>query len=196
MRQKKYSFLKVWSGLSNIIYRSYHANFIYCTVVENSIWVLNGLNPQETLRILLCNYYQCSIDSKVLIHHYTLPTPLHSFSFIQLHDWICQYTTLFMYQVMDCTRFSFTRFFVFFEMYQVSKYQVFQKSIRFKVPGWRKYQVKSTRTWYFFVQPGKKNLCHLHLHLPFVILYIHNTFCHWRSFLVAFSSVRLRFSQC
>ena len=80
----------------------------------------------------------------------------HSFSYIRPHDWICQYSTLLMYQVLDCTRFSFTRFFVFFEMYQVSKYQVFQKSIRFKVPGWRKYQVKSTRTWYFFVQPGKK----------------------------------------
>ena len=156
---KKYSFfLMIGSGLSNIIYRSYHANFIYCTVVENSIWVLNGLNPQETLRNLLCNYYQCSNDSKILIHHAALPTPLLSFSYIRLHDWICMYTTLFMYvhytfnvpgspfnvpgfmyQVWDCTRFSFTSFFVFFEMYQVSKYQVFQKSIRLKVRGWRKY---------------------------------------------------------
>ena len=147
--------------LSNILYRSYHANFIYCTVVENSIWVLNGLNPQETLRILLCNYYQCSNDSKVLIHHAALPTPLFSFSNIRPHDWICQNTTLFMYQVL-CTRFWFVPGFLlpgflsFFKKYQVSKYQVFQKSTSFKVPGRQKYQVKSTRTWYFFVQPGKK----------------------------------------
>ena len=130
-------------GLSNKTYRSYHANFIYCTMVENSIWVLYGINPQETLRNLLCNYYQCFNDSKILIH-------------LQ-HSVLCTRWRIvpgFMYQVLDCTRFSFTRFFAFFEMNQVSKYQVFQKSIRFKVPGWRNYQVKSTRTWYFFVQPG------------------------------------------
>ena len=61
-----------------------------------------------------------------------------------------------MYQVLDCTRFCFTSFFVFFEMYQVSKYQVFQKSIRFKVPGWRKYQVKSTSTGTFLYNLVKK----------------------------------------
>ena len=61
-----------------------------------------------------------------------------------------------MYQVSDCTRFSITRFFVFLEMYQVSKYQVFEKSIRFKVPGWRKYQVKSTSTGTFLDNLVKK----------------------------------------
>ena len=61
-----------------------------------------------------------------------------------------------MYQVLDCTRFSFTSFFVFFELYQVSKYQVFQKSIRLKVPGWRKYQVKSTSTGTFLYNLVKK----------------------------------------
>ena len=147
----------IWSGLSNTIYWSYHANFIHWTVVAISIWVLNGLNPQETLRILLCNYYQCSNDSKVLIYHAALPTPSPIYDptteLVSTVHFLC---SRFLYQVLDCTRFSFTRFFVFFEMYQVSKYQVFQKSIRFKVPGWQKYQVKSTRTWYFFVQPGKK----------------------------------------
>ena len=61
-----------------------------------------------------------------------------------------------MYQVLDYTRFSFTKFFVFFELYQVSKYQVVQKSIRFLVPGWRKYQVKSTSTGTFLYNLVKK----------------------------------------
>ena len=61
-----------------------------------------------------------------------------------------------MYQVLDCTRFCFTSFFVFFEMYQVSKYQVFQKSTRLKLPGWRKYQVKSTSTGTFLYKLVKK----------------------------------------
>ena len=92
---------------------------------------------------------------------------LLSFPYIRLHDWICMYTTLFMYQDhFLCTRFYvpgfglyqvfFSRFFVFFEMYQVSKYQVFQKSIRFKLPGQRKYQVKSTRPGTFLSNLVKK----------------------------------------
>ena len=63
---KKNTFM-IGSGLSNITYRWYHANFIYCTVVENSFWVLNGLNPRTiyhsttgfvcTLHILCTRFY-------------------------------------------------------------------------------------------------------------------------------------------
>ena len=38
-----------------------------------------------------------------------LPTPLLSFSYIRLHDWICMYTTLFDFL---CTRFLCTRFWI------------------------------------------------------------------------------------
>ena len=107
-------------GLSNKTYRSYHANFIYCTVVENSIWVLYGVNPQETLRNLLCNYYQCSNDSKVLIYHAALPIPSPIYDpktkFVSTLHFLC------------------TRFYVpGFVLYQVFFYQVF--CLFWNVPG-------------------------------------------------------------
>ena len=134
----------IWSGLSNIIYWSYHANFIYWTVVEKSIWVLNGLNPQETLRILLCNYYQCSNDSKVLIYHAALPTPSP----------IYDPTTEFV----GTLHFLCTRFYVpGFGLYQVFFYQVFclfWNVPGFKVPGTYfkkvsglRYQVGESTRW-------------------------------------------------
>ena len=95
--------------------------------------------------------------------------------YIQLHTWICMYTTLFMYNVLctrfwivpgfllpgflsflKSTRFHSTRFFVFFEKYQVSKYQVFQKSTSFRYQVGEKYQVKSTRPGTFLSNLVKK----------------------------------------
>ena len=103
-----------------------------------------------------------------------IPTPLLSFPYIRLHDWICMYTTLFMYvhytfnvpgsllmyQVL-CTRFWIVPGFL------LPVFCLFWNVPGFKVPGIsKKYQVKTTRLakvpgekyqyWYFFVQPGKK----------------------------------------
>ena len=131
------------SGLFNIIQRSYHISFklhlLHCgrKFHLSSEWPKSSRNALEVCYLITINLQRFQdFNTSAALYTFNVPG--------------------FMYQFLDCTRFSFTSFFVFFEMYQVSKYQVFQESIRFKVPGWRKYQVKSTRTWYFFVQPGKK----------------------------------------
>ena len=76
----------------------------------------------------------------------TLPTPLLSFSYIRLHDWICMYTLLFISLVL-CTRFQIVPGFLLPGFLSFLKCTRFQSTRYLKKVSGLRYQVGESTRW-------------------------------------------------